>query len=161
LAALAFLFLACGSPGPTAPASLPPSPTSVGTGSAPATPSAFAQPVLSAADSRYGRIIVDGSGRTLYLFDLERDPTPRCYGACAVGWPPLLGSRTVGVPELNQALIATVVRKGGSKQLTYSGHPLYFYAGDQSAGDINCQAVTEFGGGWYVIDVNGNRISTP
>jgi len=44
-------------------------------------------------------------------------------------------------------------------QLTYNGHPLYYYAGDHSAGEIKCQAVSEFGGGWYVIDAQGNKIS--
>jgi len=90
---------------------------------------------LATAESRYGRILVDGSGRTVYLFDIERDPTPRCYDACAVSWPPLLAT-------------------------TASGHPLYYYVGDRNVGDIKCQAVIEFGGGWYVVDSRGNKITT-
>lgn len=117
---------------------------------------------LSVANSRYGKIIVDGSGRTLYLFDIERDHMPACNSACAIAWPPLLAPAGVATSlELDQALIATAVRNDGSLQLAYNGHPLYYYAGDHSAGEIKCQAVIEFGGGWYVIDAQGSKISTP
>jgi predicted lipoprotein with Yx(FWY)xxD motif len=117
---------------------------------------------LSVASSRYGKIIVDGSGRTLYLFDIERDHMPLCKAACAVAWPPLLAAgAAASAPELDQALIATVVRNDGALQLAYNGHPLYYYAGDHAAGEIKCQAVIEFGGGWYVMDSQGNKISTP
>jgi len=104
---------------------------------------------------------VDGSGRTLYLFDIERDRVPRCYGACAVNWPPFLAATaSTSDPNLSQTLIATSARNDGSQQVTYNGHPLYYYVGDHSAGQILCQAVVEFGGGWFVIDTRGNKIGT-
>ena len=156
LAALALLLLACGSSGPSAPVTGPPSPSPVATSPAPSAPVS-----LSVAGSRYGKIIVDGSGRTLYLFDIERDRKPQCDGACAAAWPPLLASGAMAAaPELNHALIATAARKDGSRQVTYNGHPLYYYGGDHAAGEIKCQAVVEFGGGWYVVDVLGNGITT-
>lgn len=162
LAALALLLLACGSPGRFATVTSSPSPSSVGTSSAAASPTTSAQVAISVANSRYGKIIVDGSGRTLYLFDIERDHMPICNSACAVAWPPLLApSGAASTSELDQALIATAVRNDGSLQLTYNRHALYYYAGDHSAGEIKCQAVIEFGGGWYVIDPQGNKISTP
>ena len=162
LAAVAFLLLACGSLGPSGTVTFSPSPSSIGTSSAAASPTTAAQVAISVANSRYGKIIVDGSGRTLYLFDIERDHMPICNSACAVAWPPLLapGGGT-STSELDHALIATAVRNDGSLQLTYNRHPLYYYAGDHSAGEIKCQAVIEFGGGWYVIDTQGNKISTP
>jgi predicted lipoprotein with Yx(FWY)xxD motif len=114
---------------------------------------------LATSNTRYGRILVDDSGRTLYLFDIEPDGVPKCYDACAVNWPPFLApTASTSDPNLSQALIATSHRNGGSRQVTYNGHPLYYYSGDGSAGDIKCQAVTEFGGGWYVVDVKGNKI---
>lgn len=114
------------------------------------------------ANSRYGKIIVDGAGHTLYLFDLERGPKPVCDGACAVAWPPLLAAvATASVAELDPARITTTLRKDGASQVAYNGHPLYYYAGDRAPGEIKCQAVVEFGGGWYVIDTRGNKISTP
>jgi predicted lipoprotein with Yx(FWY)xxD motif len=162
LAALVFLFVACGSPGQSATVTFSPSPSSVATSPAVASPTTSTQVALSVANSRYGKIIVDGSGRTLYLFDIERDHKPTCNGACAVAWPPFVApGAAASAPELDQALITTAVRNDGSSQLLYNGHPLYYYAGDHAAGEIKCQAVIEFGGGWYVIDTHGNKISTP
>ena len=162
MVAMVFMLSACGSPGPTATVTLSPSPTSVATIPASASPTASGQVALSVAISRYGKIIVDGSGRALYLFDIERDHRPLCNDACAVAWPPFLApGAAASSPELDRALIATAVRNDGSSQVAYNGHPLYYYAGDHSAGEIKCQAVIEFGGGWYVIDAQGNKISTP
>jgi predicted lipoprotein with Yx(FWY)xxD motif len=117
---------------------------------------------LSVAVSRYGKIIVDGQGRTLYLFDAERTITPKCYGACAVAWPPLLttGARVAG-EGLSQALIATATRSDGSMQVAYNSHALYLYVGDRAPGEIRCQAVVEYGGGWFVVDAEGNKVTTP
>jgi len=165
LAAVAFLLLACGSLGPSVTVTFSPSPSSIGTSPAAASPTTSAQVAISVANSRYGKIIVDGSGRTLYLFDIERDHMPICNSACAVAWPPFLASGAPSggalAPELDQSLVATAVRNDGSLQLTYNRHPLYYYAGDHSAGEIKCQAAIEFGGAWYVIDAQGNKISTP
>jgi predicted lipoprotein with Yx(FWY)xxD motif len=159
--AVAGLFLiACGSPTGSAAT---PSPTS-----AASTPTQSATPIpsppetLTVAASRYGRIIVDRQGRTLYLFNSEDSTTPKCYAACAAAWPPLLLTLSpVAGGGLSQALIATVARSDGSTQVTYNGHPLYFYAGDRAPGEIKCQAVVEFGGGWFVVDAQGNKITTP
>ena len=125
-------------------------------------PAAPPQVALMGASSRYGTIIVDASGRTLYLFDIERSGVPKCYGKCAVSWPPMRApaSHQAAAP-LNQELIGTATRSDGSPQLVYNGHPLYYYAGDRAPGEIKCQAVIEFGGGWYVIDAVGNKIATP
>jgi len=156
LAGLALLLTACGAPTPSVSAPGSPSPTP------PSAPTVPAEAGLSLSSSPYGMIIVDRSGRTLYLFDLERNHVPRCYGACAVAWPPMPAQEgaTPG-PGLNPAPIAMAVRTDGTSQLTYNGHPLYYYAGDHSAGEIKCQAAIEFGGGWYVIDAQGNKISAP
>jgi predicted lipoprotein with Yx(FWY)xxD motif len=159
LIGLGLLMVACGAPATSAVAS--PSP-SVAAASTPS-PAPSPRPVtLSVAGSRYGQIIVDGSGRTLYLFDAEGSAVPKCYGPCATAWPPLLTTTPpVAGPDLSQALIATVKRTDGSTQVAYNGHLLYYYVGDRSAGDIKCQAAVEYGGGWYVVDAHGNKISTP
>ena len=115
---------------------------------------------LATAESRYGRILVDGSGRTLYLFDIERDPTPRCYDACAVSWPPLLATTASTTdPLLNQTSIAVSPRNNDSQQLTYNGHPLYYYVGDRAPGDILCQDVEEYGGHWWVVSPAGGPVT--
>ena len=161
LALLALFLAACG----TTPKSVAATPSPTPTADAPTqspTPSPSPPDTLSVAGSRYGKIIVDGQGRTLYLFDAERTPIPKCYGACAVAWPPLLiATSPAAGGGLSQALIATVTRSDGSMQVTYNGHDLYLYAGDRSPGEIKCQAAVEYGGGWFVVDAQGNKISTP
>ena len=155
------LLAACGSPTPSSSARPSPSTSVAETSPTGASPSPAARPQLATADSRYGRIVVDASRRTLYLFDIERDGQPRCYDACALNWPPLLAAgASTSDPRLDQTLIAVSERKDASRQLTYNGHPLYYYVGDRSPGEIKCQAVIEFGGGWYVLDVKGNKIAT-
>ena len=152
---------ACGSPTtPTAAA-----PSSTPSVSAPASPTATPSstpPSLVVADSRYGKILIDAGGRTLYLFTADREADSTCYNACATTWPPLLvsASPTAG-PGLTQSLVAVGVRTDNTRQIVYNGHPLYTYVGDRTPGEIKCQAAVEFGGGWFVVDVQGNQILTP
>jgi predicted lipoprotein with Yx(FWY)xxD motif len=109
--------------------------------------------------SRFGDILVDGKGRTLYLFTKERSPKVRCYGDCARAWPPLI---TKGRPRAgkgaDRSLVGTSKRTGGKRQVTYNGHPVYYYVADRKAGQITCQDVTEFGGTWLVISKAGDAI---
>ncbi len=114
---------------------------------------------VKVGDSSYGRILVDGSGLTLYLFDRERRAGSRCYGACADAWPPLL---TKGEPraagDTDHSLLGTTRRSDGSLQVTYRGHPLYHYHAETEAGQVLCQNVEEFGGLWLVVDPGGVAI---
>jgi predicted lipoprotein with Yx(FWY)xxD motif len=108
-----------------------------------------------------GEHLVDSQGRTLYLFEKDTSTRSTCSGACASAWPP---STTSGHPRagsgVNASLLGTTTRSDGSKQLTYAGHPLYRYAGDQSPGDTNGQDLTQFGGGWYVVSPAGHKIES-
>jgi predicted lipoprotein with Yx(FWY)xxD motif len=110
-------------------------------------------------DSRYGRILFDGRGRAIYLFTREQGTKSRCYGQCAVAWPPVY---TRGRPRArggaDASLLGTTTRRGGRKQVTYNGHPLYYYVTDTKPGQITCQDVTEFGGTWLVVDPQGNAV---
>jgi predicted lipoprotein with Yx(FWY)xxD motif len=114
--------------------------------------------VVAAQRSRYGTVLFDGRRRALYLFTRERT-TPRCYGACAKAWPPLL---TRGRPSAGKgaraSLLGTVRRRDGSRQVTYRGHPLYRYVGDRRPGEILCQNVEEFGGLWLVVAPSGRAV---
>ncbi len=109
--------------------------------------------------SRYGKILVDGHGRTLYLFTRDRGGKSRCYGDCADAWPPQLahGDQVAGA-GLDQAKLGTTTRRGGAKQVTYAGHPLYYYISDRKPGQILCQNVDEFGGTWLVVSPAGHAI---
>jgi predicted lipoprotein with Yx(FWY)xxD motif len=108
--------------------------------------------------SDYGRILADGKGLALYLFTHDSGKS-RCYGACARAWPPLLTKgepRAVGA--VRQELLGTVKRSDGRTQVTYAGHPLYYYVGDRQPGQVLCQAVLEYGGYWYVVKGDGGAV---
>jgi predicted lipoprotein with Yx(FWY)xxD motif len=106
-------------------------------------------PVSSADKAKVGRVVVDAEGRTLYRFTAEAQGRPVCTGACVKTWPPATVKDGAGLP----AHVATVKRPdGGGLQLTYDGHPLYRYAGDHSAADVNGDGV---GGQWYAVKAAG------
>jgi predicted lipoprotein with Yx(FWY)xxD motif len=114
---------------------------------------------VKVVSSDYGNVIADGKGEAFYLFDKESSKKPRCYGACASVWPPVL---TRGKPKasngVNQSLLGTTKRANGKLQVTYAGHPLYYYV-DDSPGTILCHDVEEFGGLWLVVKPNGQAAS--
>jgi predicted lipoprotein with Yx(FWY)xxD motif len=109
--------------------------------------------------TRYGRILVDGRGRALYLFTRESSPTVRCYGACATAWPVFHARGNVRAGTgADRRLIGTTRRRGGTKQVTYAGHPLYYYVTDRKPGQVTCQNVVEYGGTWLVVAPGGTAI---
>ena len=119
-------------------------------------------PTLRVAGSRYGPILVDRRGLTLYLFTRETGPASRCSGACARAWPPApAGGRPRAGHGIRRSLIGTIRRRDGGRQLTYAGHPLYRYAPETRAGQILCQNVTEYGGVWLVVDPDGTPNRSP
>lgn len=109
------------------------------------------------AASRFGRILVDNDRYALYVF--TKDGTKgrsRCYGDCARAWPPFKTKRKPRLSrKLDKGKLGVTRRRGGAKQVTYNGRPLYYYVHDRSPGQILCQAVPEFGGTWYVADRHG------
>jgi predicted lipoprotein with Yx(FWY)xxD motif len=108
--------------------------------------------------SRYGRILTDGSGRTLYLFTHDPRGRSACGGACAKAWPPVLtGAAPRAVRGARPGLLGTTHRRAGV-QVTYGGHPLYYYVGDRRPGEILCQNVVQFGGTWLVVTPSGRAV---
>lgn len=115
---------------------------------------------LTAASSRYGRVLFDGNGRVLYGFTRDRRGGPsRCYGACARAWPVYFkrGALRAG-NGVKRSLLGTTKRKDGRLQVTYNGWPLYYYVGDTSRGAISCQNVNEYGGLWLVVSPAGRLV---
>jgi len=100
-------------------------------------------------------MLFDRSGQAIYLFDKESSDRARCYGACAKAWPPVL---TSGAPReagsVRPGLLGTTARADGSTQVTYAGHPLYYYA-HEGKNEVLCHDVTEFGGRWLVVTPRG------
>jgi predicted lipoprotein with Yx(FWY)xxD motif len=108
-----------------------------------------------------GKILVNSKGRTLYLFQKDTGPKSTCLGACAANWPPLLatGKPTIG-NGANASLVGTSMRPDGKTQVTYNGHPVYVFSGDNKAGDTNGQGINAFGGNWYALSAAGTRVSS-
>jgi predicted lipoprotein with Yx(FWY)xxD motif len=114
---------------------------------------------VAVANSRLGPILVDKNGTTLYDFPPDRGTTSVCYGACAALWPPLLTSgKPIAGPGVRAHLLGTTTRKDGKLEVTYSGHPLYYWVGDRKPGQTSGQGLNQFGGPWWVISPAGNEI---
>jgi predicted lipoprotein with Yx(FWY)xxD motif len=117
------------------------------------------KPALTARGSTYGKAVFDGRGYVLYAFTRDRKGST-CYGECAAHWPPYFaakGTLRVGA-GLKRALLGTVRRRNGRRQVTYAGRPLYYYVGDNGPGVIRCQNVVEFGGRWLLLRPNGKLL---
>jgi predicted lipoprotein with Yx(FWY)xxD motif len=116
---------------------------------------------LATADvANLGKVVVDGNGRTLYVFgkDTTSPPKSNCDGACAAMWPPAIaGAGTPKLDGVDASLVGTVTRTDGSKQLTLAGQPLYRYSQDSKAGDANGQA---FGDLWWAVGADGKKNTT-
>ena len=108
-----------------------------------------------------GQALVGSNGRTLYLFQADKNGTSACSGACAAAWPPDI---VTGTPQagsgVSQALLGTITRPDGTTQLTYDGHPLYYFTADTAAGTAHGQGVKAFGAEWYVVNASGSKIDT-
>jgi predicted lipoprotein with Yx(FWY)xxD motif len=111
------------------------------------------------AKSPLGRILVDSKGITLYDFPPDKGTTSVCYGACAALWPPLLTHGTpLAGPGARTSLLGTTKRKDGKLQVTYRGHPLYYFVTDRKPGQTTGQGLNQFGGPWWVISPAGKEI---
>jgi predicted lipoprotein with Yx(FWY)xxD motif len=127
----------------------------VGSGSAGAAGSTHVQ----VRSGSLGHYLVDSRGRALYLFEKDRHGASTCFGACASVWPPLLAKGGVARGGgVSAAKLGTVARRGGGRQVTYAGHPLYYYVDDRKPGQILCQDVAEFGGTWLVVTPAGRAV---
>jgi len=115
--------------------------------------------------NKLGTVLGAGPKRlTVYLFEADRGSTSSCSAACAAVWPPVT---TTGKPKADRGAIAadlgTIKRSDGKMQVTYSGHPLYYYAKDGDAKDGDAkdaygQGLENFGAGWYVLAPSGHKI---
>jgi predicted lipoprotein with Yx(FWY)xxD motif len=106
-----------------------------------------------------GKILADGQGRALYLFTGDKSSTSTCAGACASAWPPVTASAMpMAGGGVSQSLLGTSKRADGTEQLTYNGHPLYYFSADTGSGMAKGQGLNAFGSDWYVVDGKGSKI---
>ena len=130
----------------------------VGAALAGATPAARSAAVTTARTG-LGRVVADGNGRTLYLFEKDTATRSACSGTCAVYWPPLLtGGGAVVAKGVQRSLLGTIRRPDGTRQVSYAGHPLYLFSGDTGRGQTNGEGLHDFGAGWYALTPSGKKI---
>jgi predicted lipoprotein with Yx(FWY)xxD motif len=101
-------------------------------------------------------VLTDGKGITIYLFEADTTTKPTCYGACAKVWPPVLTTGTpVAGPGAKTSLLGTVKRTDGKMQVTYAGHPLYYFVQSSKPGNVRGQGVKGFGANWDAVKPSG------
>jgi len=127
---------------------------STGDSSSDTTTAAGAGTAIELTDAPLGSILQTADGKTLYLFTKDSGTTSACTAGCAQAWPPLTGDVTPG-KGLDADDFSTITRDDGVAQVTFYGHPLYFFAGDTAPGDANGQGSN---GVWYVVGADGNAI---
>lgn len=125
----------------------------VATTTPPPTPTA-----LTMATGSMGSYVADNTGRAVYV--LENDDTAtKCTGDCITAWPPVLappeGAPTAASSSVQAAMIGTIPRGDGSQQVTYNGHPLYYYAEDAGPGTTKGHDMVDKWGEWYLVGPTG------
>jgi predicted lipoprotein with Yx(FWY)xxD motif len=97
-----------------------------------------------------GAVLTGTNGRTLYYLTTESSSAIACTGACASAWPPLLVAKGTAVAHATgvTGALAMVERPDGTTQVTYDGHPVYYYSGDTTTGQAHGQGVH---GTWFVL----------
>jgi predicted lipoprotein with Yx(FWY)xxD motif len=118
----------------------------------PTAPVASGTATLQARDIGGKMVLTDAAGRTLYSFAPDSPNKSVCYGSCAAYWPPVTGAPTAGSGITGK--IGTIKRTDGTTQLTYDGHPLYTYIGDNAPGQDNGNDINLNGGLWLVVPVS-------
>ncbi len=125
---------------------------------APSTGDKAATTELKTADTSLGEIVVDADGTTLYMFDTDTQGSGKssCTGECLMNWPPLTTEGDAPSVQGVTGEVGTITTADGSTQVTLNGWPLYYFAGDSAAGDVNGQGV---GGIWWVLSPAGERMA--
>jgi predicted lipoprotein with Yx(FWY)xxD motif len=167
LVAAALLIAACGSSASTGGSGSAGSgsagSTSAGTNAASAKPATAGggAATIATAKGTAGTFLVGQGGRAVYLWVADKGMKSTCSGGCAQTWPPVL---TKGAPKaaggVKSSLLGTTKRSDGTTEVTYKGHPLYYFAGDSSAGSITGQGSTSFGAPWWLVSTSGAAITT-
>lgn len=135
----------------------------VAAGCAGAVPSTDGGPAtLKLMTTKDGSVLTDGQGHTLYLFAKDASGESYCTDACAAVWPPLeTSAMPTGSGGIDTGALGTIKRGNGEMQVTYHGHPLYYYAADAStAGRTTGEALSQFGSVWYLVGSNGKPLAT-
>ena len=117
--------------------------------------------MITTASAAAGQILTDGSGKAVYLWVKDSGGQSACSGACAGAWPPVPAAGTVTATGGAQASdLGTLTRSDGTKEVTYKGHPLYYFVGDSAPGQAHGQGSDSFGAKWWLVSPSGDDIET-
>jgi predicted lipoprotein with Yx(FWY)xxD motif len=163
LGASALLAAGCGSSSKTASsttAAATPASNQQSSSTASTTASASGVSVTAKHDHKLGAILAAGPKKmTVYLFEADKGKASSCSGECASAWPPVT---TDGSPAASGAAkssqLGTIQRSDGTTQVTFAGHPLYYFVRDKDSGDAYGQGSKAFGAGWYVLSSSGKKV---
>jgi predicted lipoprotein with Yx(FWY)xxD motif len=115
--------------------------------------------VVALRKTSLGTILVDARGRTLYLFEKDRNGVSVCDSSCTIYWPPLTSNGTPRAGKgVHQSFLRVARAGNGVRQVTYAGHPLYRFVGDKRAGQTTGEALDDFGAEWYALAANGHKV---
>jgi len=155
--ASALLAAACSSAAASSPSSAPASSAPAAGSSASASTTGT---VITTHAGSAGAFLTSGSGRTVYLWAKDSMNMSACSGACASAWPPVPTTGTLTATGGAKASdLGTITRSDGTKQVTYDGHPLYYFVGDSAAGQTNGQGSDNFGAKWWLVAPSGAEIT--
>jgi predicted lipoprotein with Yx(FWY)xxD motif len=134
--------------------------SSGGTSSSASASSSAGGTKVTTKQTKLGTVLAAGPKQlTVYMFEADKGSKPACTGACAAAWPPVTASgAAVASGKAVSADLGTTTRPAGVKQVTYKGHPLYYFIKDKDDGDSYGQGVHAFGAGWYVVAPSGNKV---
>jgi predicted lipoprotein with Yx(FWY)xxD motif len=153
------LAAACGSAATSS--SQPAGSTPAAAGSTPSASAQAAATVIKTTSGSAGAFLTNDSGRAIYLWDKDTMNMSMCSGACAGAWPPVTANGSVTAAGGATAKdLGTITRSDGTKQVTYDGHPLYYFEGDTGPGTDKGQGLNGFGALWYLVAPSGSSITT-
>jgi predicted lipoprotein with Yx(FWY)xxD motif len=157
---VALLAAACSSAGSSSPAASSTPAGASAPSSAPASGGASASgaTVITTASSSAGTFLTSGSGRAIYLWAKDTGGMSACTGACASAWPPVTGTATAA-GSAKASDLGTITRSDGTKQVTYDGHPLYYFVGDSGPGTASGQGSDNFGAKWWLVAPTGSDLT--
>ena len=114
--------------------------------------------VITTASSSGNTFLASGSGRAIYLWAKDTGNASACTGACAAAWPPVTGAATAA-GSAKASDLGTITRSDGTKQVTYDGHPLYYFVGDSGPGTATGQGSDNFGAKWWLVSPAGSDVT--
>jgi predicted lipoprotein with Yx(FWY)xxD motif len=169
LAFTALLLAACGSSAGTTASSTPAASSSAASSSraasygsaAPASAATSSSATIATKTSSSGTYLSGSGGRALYLWVADSSGKSACSGACAKVWPPVTASGTpTASGSVKASELGTITRSDGTKQVTYQGHPLYYFQADPASGTTHGQGSDSFGAKWWLVAPSGTAITS-